>query len=1684
MQRGEKIILFNLNFKRLLSFVVILFNVLYAIDYINPKFNNVLNDSSIVFGCMDDSMCNFGSGPVECACNYDEYATQDTLCIDTNGICNYAVFPSNPNIDETLGSCTYNRDCSGNCLGEACLADANCLSDEICIDGFCSSEGNSIPVIDECGVCDTNDANNNLSCLGCTDPQALNYNPFVDSDDGSCNYERPEQQWNIIYGDDDYDMTSSLQITNDGGYVIAGYRGELEESDFYLLKMDSDGLLEWEMTYGGDDRDIAFSVLETNDAGYIITGYTKSYGSGNNDIWVVKTDENGQTCDYSENGNCYTGTSTWVRTFGNGLNQSGRAMVQFDNGTGTKFAILSQEEINNTDIGLYIIDSNGDEIGIQRYYGGNQTDIGYSIIDANDGFVIVGYTKSYGNGSPGDIWMIKTNYEGSSCVLGNYNEGLYDKYNDSCHSEEFEDLNENEIWDVEEDFTDENGNGVWDDADADEHCNGNCYNDEDNSWARTYGGLGTDYALSIDLNYENNFEQTTGNHLGYILTGATNSFSENSFDLWLIKTDINGNTCDYNYIEDYYDLNNNDFYDESEPFIDLNNNLVWDNYYGRCYNDDSQWVNYFGSSNDDIGRSVKSTLDKGYIIAGEIETDFEKEDAWIIKVTESGIKLWDYQLGGNKKDVSKSIVVEPNGYIFAGGSVSFSENEKMDITLTKLATDDCSYLGDNAVKDECGTCCNCKTVEDYTDSNSNGRYDDGEPYIDFNNNDIYDEYVEECVDNVINNKFECSYYVSPDENGGQYDCSGTCFGGARLDDDNTYGTGEPFVDFDGDGQYDGPPYETFTDCNWNLTICQGDDLWHPDMGNGEWNTNPLEHCCEDIYRDDCGECYGDNVGCAEIIINEIMNNPSIVIDAMGEWFELYNNEESPISLEGWRISDEHDPPEDQFIIDVDLIIPPKGYVVLGNNADFETNGGIIVDYEYSNLDFSLFNGEDAILLQSQKTDNVWSLRDAVIWSQDAIYNVSGKSQSLNGAENFIEYYDQDSNLVTLRQWNDLATNWETASRQNGNGIYDAGEIFFDCHQTNVNNTYIEICENDINWVDGWGNDIYDDGEPFIDDETNGDNNSFGRPNFDSDFIVGDYQCFGDEGCSNYVLEEECPLDCIWDLVTNDINELVFSNVMVTDSENKSISFTNDGYGTMIINDIELNSEYYQSNKIFDLYSCSLEQYCARIDNEEDCSYDVSDYEQKSIICKWLDLSEWCDDTNLNGCEDHEVFIDCGFDDNGNYICEDEDGWDPSYGNGIWDARGQCSYECDQLHYVLEDETINLNISFNPGEIASYSGELIIQTNDFENLTNEIELTGNGIGMSSQILTDEILYFGVEGHLDNCLGCNAFLNIQNIGVEALEIEEFGLLYGNLFYGDLNSFYTVEPNFSLDFEISFNDSLFNIDSYDSLLIGEQELVLDCMPFTDPPICEAEWFHSSDGDPNYDLGEPYYDLDKNGVYSPASNGWYDSEQFVDCGLDSNYVRVCEGDDDWDPSYGNGVWDNEGGIEEEYIDVNDNGIYDNYNDNIWDPNDFYLDCGPDQICPFICEGHYMICDELSNEDSNCPNSSACINNPEYIERDYGELDGIWNCRGEYCADQIYYDKLFIYSNEPGNISEVTLIAEILHLIYYDLNNDNRTDILDIINIVEASLGLIELNNGDFNFDGSVNIIDVTILIEFILMN
>ncbi len=64
-------------------------------------------------------------------------------------------------------------------------------------------------------------------------------------------------------------------------------------SDVYLVKTDEEGNEEWYQTFGGEAWDVAFSIQQTADGGYIIAGRTDSFGAGNNDVYLVKTDGEG-----------------------------------------------------------------------------------------------------------------------------------------------------------------------------------------------------------------------------------------------------------------------------------------------------------------------------------------------------------------------------------------------------------------------------------------------------------------------------------------------------------------------------------------------------------------------------------------------------------------------------------------------------------------------------------------------------------------------------------------------------------------------------------------------------------------------------------------------------------------------------------------------------------------------------------------------------------------------------------------------------------------------------------------------------------------------------------------------------------------------------------------------------------------------------------------------------------------------------------------------------------------------------------------------------------------------------------------------------------------------------------------------------------------------------------------------
>ncbi len=86
-------------------------------------------------------------------------------------------------------------------------------------------------------------------------------------------------------------MAYSVQQTFDKGYIVAGTTCSFGANiqDIWLIKTNTDGDTIWTKTFVGSGANVAFSVQQTTDEGYIITGWTTSFDNGNGDIWLIKT---------------------------------------------------------------------------------------------------------------------------------------------------------------------------------------------------------------------------------------------------------------------------------------------------------------------------------------------------------------------------------------------------------------------------------------------------------------------------------------------------------------------------------------------------------------------------------------------------------------------------------------------------------------------------------------------------------------------------------------------------------------------------------------------------------------------------------------------------------------------------------------------------------------------------------------------------------------------------------------------------------------------------------------------------------------------------------------------------------------------------------------------------------------------------------------------------------------------------------------------------------------------------------------------------------------------------------------------------------------------------------------------------------------------------------------------------
>lgn len=88
---------------------------------------------------------------------------------------------------------------------------------------------------------------------------------------------------------------TGIAHTSDGGFILCGYTEPLgfDASDIVFVKVDRDGNEEWKRIIGGSRMDRARSVTALSNGGYILTGSTQSYGSGNQDLLIIKTDASG-----------------------------------------------------------------------------------------------------------------------------------------------------------------------------------------------------------------------------------------------------------------------------------------------------------------------------------------------------------------------------------------------------------------------------------------------------------------------------------------------------------------------------------------------------------------------------------------------------------------------------------------------------------------------------------------------------------------------------------------------------------------------------------------------------------------------------------------------------------------------------------------------------------------------------------------------------------------------------------------------------------------------------------------------------------------------------------------------------------------------------------------------------------------------------------------------------------------------------------------------------------------------------------------------------------------------------------------------------------------------------------------------------------------------------------------------
>jgi putative intracellular protease/amidase len=306
--------------------------------------------------------------------------------------------------------------------------------------------------------------------------------------------------WSKTFGGSGTEYGNACQAVKDG-YLIVGYTTSYGAGsrDIYLIKLDFNGNEMWSRSYGGPSWDVGTAVCETDDDAYIICGFTHSFGAGEEDVYLIKTDTNGN--------------ELWSKTYGGDRYELAHSLYKTSDGGFVIGATTGTFGGANSDFYIIKTDKKGKELWSKSFGNKGQHGYGYDWcssmnIVSNDGYILSGQTDC---NDVQDVYVLKTDTDGNetwSMTFGK--KPFYDYGNSVCEIKEGGFIvcgttksidGNNDIYLVK---LDAKGNVIWE---------------------KTFGGPDSDWGGSVYVTRENE----------YIILGYTNSYGKGASDVFLAK---------------------------------------------------------------------------------------------------------------------------------------------------------------------------------------------------------------------------------------------------------------------------------------------------------------------------------------------------------------------------------------------------------------------------------------------------------------------------------------------------------------------------------------------------------------------------------------------------------------------------------------------------------------------------------------------------------------------------------------------------------------------------------------------------------------------------------------------------------------------------------------------------------------------------------------------------------------------------------------------------------------------------------------------------------------------------------------------------------------------------------------------------------------------------------------------